>query len=73
MHVQSISAQTRQERIQCTKAIELLMFYCPNIYCAPRNAWALAFGAAEIEFKEIHENHYKMSCTAIIQPILNRF
>jgi hypothetical protein len=34
---------------------------------------ALAFGAAEIEFKEIHEKHYKISCTAIIQPILYRF
>ena len=46
--------KTHSEKgIQCTKS----KFYFPNICCALHNAWALAFGAAEIEFKEIHEMH----------------
>ena len=57
--------KTHSEKgIQCTKS----KFYFPNICCALHNAWALAFGAAEIEFKEIHEKDNTISQTEIIQP-----
>ena len=33
--VHSISAQTSQEGIKCTKTKELLRAFCPNIYTVP--------------------------------------